>query len=45
MLINMLRGGFVDDNVIIKGFKLKKIGYLGLDVYEREFELFFNDYL
>ena len=44
MLINTSRGGLVDDNAIIKGLKSKKIGYLGLDVYERESELFFNDH-
>ena len=37
-------GGLVDDNAIIKGLKSKKIGYLGLDVYERESELFFVDH-
>jgi D-lactate dehydrogenase len=44
MLINTSRGGLVDDNAIIKWLKSKKIGYLGLDVYERESELFFNDH-
>ncbi|MCG8497226.1 MAG: 2-hydroxyacid dehydrogenase [Enterobacterales bacterium] len=44
MLINTSRGGLVDDNAIIKGLKSKKIGYLGLDVYERESELFFHDH-
>ncbi|MFZ8199892.1 2-hydroxyacid dehydrogenase [Alteromonas portus] len=44
MLINTSRGGLVDDNAVIKGLKTKKIGYLGLDVYERESELFFDDH-
>ncbi|WP_412727648.1 2-hydroxyacid dehydrogenase [Alteromonas sp. D210916BOD_24] len=44
MLINTSRGGLVDDRAIIKGLKSKKIGYLGLDVYERESELFFADH-
>lgn len=44
MLINTSRGGLVDDNAVIKGLKSQKIGYLGLDVYERESELFFNDH-
>ena len=44
MLINTSRGGLVDDSAIIKALKSKKIGYLGLDVYERESELFFNDH-
>lgn len=43
MLINTSRGGLVDDKAIIKGLKSRKIGYLGLDVYERESELFFSD--
>ena len=44
MLINTSRGGLVDDSAIIKALKSKKIGYLGLDVYERESELFFTDH-
>ena len=44
MLINTSRGGLVDDKAIINGLKSKKIGYLGLDVYERESELFFTDH-
>lgn len=44
MLINTSRGGLLDDAAVIKGLKSKKIGYLGLDVYERESELFFNDH-
>jgi D-lactate dehydrogenase len=44
MLINTSRGGLVDDKAIIDGLKSKKIGYLGLDVYERESELFFTDH-
>ena len=44
MLINTSRGGLVDNDAIIKGLKSRKIGYLGLDVYERESELFFVDH-
>lgn len=43
MLINTSRGALIDNTAIIKGLKSKKIGYLGLDVYERESELFFSD--
>lgn len=43
MLINTSRGGLVDTHAIIKGLKKGKIGYLGLDVYEMESELFFRD--
>lgn len=44
MLINMFCGGLIDIRVVINVLKIYKIGYLGLDVYEMEFELFFWDY-
>lgn len=44
MLINTSRGGLIDTKAVIKGLKLGKIGYLGLDVYEQEEDLFFEDY-
>ncbi len=44
MLINTSRGGLINTAAIIKGLKSKKIGYLGLDVYEMESELFFHDH-
>lgn len=43
MLINTGRGALLDTSAVIKGLKSKKIGYLGLDVYEQESELFFQD--
>lgn len=43
MLINTSRGGLVDSRALIDGLKRGKIGYLGLDVYEEEAELFFDD--
>lgn len=43
MLINTSRGRIVDTRAIINGFKQGKIGYLGLDVYEEEGDLFFQD--
>lgn len=43
MLINTSRGGLVDTSAVIGGLKTGKIGYLGLDVYEAESELFFED--
>lgn len=43
MLINTSRGGLVDTQAVIDGLKSKQIGYLGLDVYEQESELFFKD--
>lgn len=44
MIVNTSRGGLIDDRAIIEGLKTRKIGYLGLDVYERESELFFSDH-
>lgn len=43
MLINTSRGGLIDTSALIKGLKTQKIGYVGLDVYEMESELFFRD--
>lgn len=43
MLINTSRGGLVNTVAIIKALKLRKIGYLGIDVYEEESEIFFED--
>ncbi|NDV92720.1 2-hydroxyacid dehydrogenase [Alteromonas sp. 345S023] len=44
MLINTSRGGLVDDKAVIHALKQGHLGYLGLDVYERESELFFSDH-
>ncbi|MBO9999041.1 MAG: 2-hydroxyacid dehydrogenase [Cyanobacteria bacterium SID2] len=43
MLINTSRGGLVDTQAVIDGIKSGKIGSLGIDVYEREEEIFFKD--
>ncbi|CAM2007655.1 2-hydroxyacid dehydrogenase [Acanthopleuribacter pedis] len=43
MLINTSRGGLVDTRAAIKALKTEKLGYLGLDVYEEEADLFFQD--
>ncbi len=43
MLVNTSRGGLIDSKAIINGLKSKKIGYLALDVYEQEENLFFED--
>jgi D-lactate dehydrogenase len=43
MLINTSRGALLDTQAVIRGLKDRKIGYLGLDVYEEEEELFFED--
>ncbi len=43
MLINTSRGALVDAKAVIKELKSGKIGYLGMDVYEEEADLFFED--
>ena len=42
-IINTSRGPLIDSMAVIKGLKSGKIGYLGLDVYEEEGDLFFED--
>lgn len=44
MLINTGRGGLVDTAAVLDGLVSAKIGYVGLDVYERENGLFFEDH-
>ena len=43
MLINTSRGALIDTVAVINNLKSGKIGYLGLDVYEEEGDLFFED--
>ena len=43
MLINTSRGALLDTLAIIEALKSGKIGYLGLDVYEEEEQIFFED--
>ena len=43
MLINTSRGGLIDTNSVIEALKSGQIGYLGIDVYEQEENLFFRD--
>src|SRR5690554_2332690 len=43
MLINTSRGAVVDTRAVIDGLKSGRIGSLGLDVYEEESDLFFED--
>jgi D-lactate dehydrogenase len=43
MLINTSRGALVDTRAVIEGLKNGRIGALGLDVYEEEADLFFED--
>lgn len=43
MLINTSRGALVDTQAVISALKHRKVGYLGIDVYEQEEKLFFRD--
>lgn len=43
MLINTSRGGLINTLDAIEALKSKKLGYLGIDVYEQEEKLFFRD--
>ncbi|WP_341963016.1 2-hydroxyacid dehydrogenase [Pseudomonas sp. RC10] len=43
MLINTGRGALVDTPALIDALKSGQLGYLGLDVYEEEAHLFFED--
>jgi D-lactate dehydrogenase len=43
MLINTSRGALIDTAAVIEALKSGKISYLGLDVYEEEEEIFFED--
>ena len=44
MLINTGRGGLINTRDVVQGLKVGQIGYLGLDVYEEEKGLFFEDH-
>ncbi len=44
MLINTSRGALVDTRAVIDGLLSGQIGYLGIDVYEDEAELFYEDH-
>ncbi|NCD68108.1 2-hydroxyacid dehydrogenase [Mucilaginibacter agri] len=44
MLINTSRGGLIETCDALEALKTGKLGYLGLDVYEQEANLFFHDH-
>lgn len=44
MLINTGRGKLLDTRAVIEALKSKKLGYLGIDVYEEEESLFFENH-
>lgn len=43
MLINTSRGGIINTSHAVVALKNRKLGYLGIDVYEEEEHLFFKD--
>lgn len=43
MLINTSRGALIDTRAVISALKSEHIKYLGIDVYEEEADLFFED--
>lgn len=43
MLVNTGRGALIDTQAVIDALKSGQLGYLGLDVYEQEQDLFFRD--
>ncbi len=43
MIINTSRGAVIDTPAVIEALKSGQVGYLGLDVYEEEADLFFED--
>ena len=43
MIINTSRGAILDTAAVIEGLKSGHVGYVGLDVYEEEEQLFFRD--
>lgn len=42
-LINTSRGALIDTKSVIKALKSRKIGFLGIDVYEQEEHIFFKN--
>ena len=43
MILNSSRGALIDTKALIRGLKSSSIGSVGLDVYEEEADLFFED--
>lgn len=43
MIVNTSRGAVIDTPAVIEALKSGQVGYLGLDVYEEEADLFFED--
>jgi len=43
MLINTSRGGLIETSDVVEALKSRRLAYLGIDVYEQEENVFFND--
>ncbi len=43
MIVNTSRGGLIDTAAIVESLKLGQVGALGIDVYEEEADLFFEN--
>jgi len=43
MIINTSRGALIDAVAVIEALKSGKVGYLGIDVYEQESDVFYED--
>ncbi|CAN5796481.1 2-hydroxyacid dehydrogenase [soil metagenome] len=43
MIVNTSRGALVDASAVIDGLKSGQIGYMGLDVYEQEADVFYEN--
>jgi D-lactate dehydrogenase len=43
MIVNTSRGALIDAGAVIAGLKSGHVGYLAIDVYEQEADLFFED--
>ena len=43
MLINTSRGALIETKAVIQALKSRELGYLGIDVYEQEEDLFFRN--
>jgi D-lactate dehydrogenase len=43
MLVNTSRGALIDTKAVIRALKSGRLGFLGMDVYEEEADLFYRD--
>ncbi|KAI8610153.1 D-isomer specific 2-hydroxyacid dehydrogenase [Chytriomyces sp. MP71] len=45
LLVNTSRGGLIDSLALIRALKVQRVGAAGLDVYEHEADMFFEDHM